>query len=172
MASRLRKSYAAFHQPGPPRRALPILLLAFLLDQLSKWLILFSPAAKSRVPITGFLDFVLIWNTGISYGIFSGNGSIGQLVMVGVTLLICLFFIWMLGEAKTKAGAFGTALIIGGAFGNVIDRIVHGAVVDFISLHYRDYYWYVFNLADIWITLGCILVLIDSFMQKDEAVET
>ena len=134
-------------------------------------MILFSPVDKAPLQVSPFLDFVLVWNTGISYGLFSGNGRTGQLVMVALTLLICLFFVWMLSEAKTRLGASGMALIIGGALGNVIDRIIHGAVVDFISLHYRDYYWYVFNLADIWITVGCILVLIDSFMQNDEAVE-
>lgn len=170
MSNKLKQMLSAFRHPGQPRRALPLLLIACLADQLSKWFILTNAINTAKLEITPFLDFVLVWNTGISYGMFSGNGPTGRLVMVALTFLVCLIFLWMLAEAKTRLSASGIALIIGGAIGNVIDRIHHGAVVDFISLHYGDYYWYVFNLADIWITVGCIFVLIDSFMQKDEAV--
>ncbi len=94
-----------------------------------------------------------------------------RIMMIVFTLLIGLVFLWMLRAAKTRLNAFGLALIIGGALGNVIDRVLRGAVVDFISLHHNDYYWYVFNLADVWITVGCGLVLIDSLRQNDKAID-
>lgn len=133
------------------------------LDLTGKWLIVsfFAFETGRAVPILPFLDFTLIWNSGISYGLFSQQGDTGRIVLIGATILIIGFIGWTLRSVETRLGVAAYGLILGGAVGNLVDRIVHGAVVDFISLHAAGYYWYVFNLADVWICLGVGLLLLD-----------
>ena len=165
----LKNIIAAYQTRPNARQAGLIILLSFFADQISKWLVLSSPVASQSKAILPFLDFTLVWNRGISYGLFSQDSFVAQYGFAVLSLLISLYFIYLISTTSSKAYAWGLGLVIGGALGNGLDRVLHGAVVDFISPHYQDYYWYVFNLADIWITLGCIIVLFDSFFQKEEA---
>lgn len=164
----LKEFYLRLRRCGLARRALMVGMGMMVLDQASKFLVLMGPVAQQRVEITPFLDFILIWNKGISYGLFDQANQAGKIILIGLNIAICGFLLWMLSRVTTKLNAYGLGLIIGGAIGNIIDRVLHGAVVDFISLHTVNYAWYVFNVADIWITVGAILIILDAFVQPKE----
>jgi signal peptidase II len=144
-------------------------LAALILDQASKlWLLLvFDLGRRGAVAVTPFLDLVLAWNTGISYGWFSESGATGQAVLVAVkAVAIVVLAVWM-ARSSTKIATVALGLIIGGAIGNAIDRFAWGAVVDFALLHVqisgKTWNWYVFNLADCAIVAGVAALLYDSF---------
>jgi signal peptidase II len=138
-----------------------VALVSLLLDQASKWgiLLLLPSADPMPIAILPFMDFVLVWNSGISYGFLADHSQVARFGLITLSLLIVGFLLSLLRRELHPWLRFGYALIIGGALGNVIDRVIHGAVVDFISLHGFGYYWYVFNLADIWITMGGGLIV-------------
>lgn len=132
------------------------------LDQTSKWAIVHyygfeTYQAKAVLP---FLDFTLIWNTGISYGILEGSGEAGRWLLSAVAFFAIGLFLWFLKNGETRLSGMAYGLLAGGALGNLVDRLWYGAVVDFISLHWAGFYWYVFNLADVWITFGVGLLLL------------
>jgi len=154
---------------GPRSRDILILaLLGMALDQGFKLWMLFGYdiAARGRVALTPFFDLVMVWNYGVSYGLFQQDGDFGRWLLVAVTLVISVVF-WVWGAAsphRLTAVAFG--LVLAGALGNGIDRVVYGAVADFFHFHVGDFSWYVFNLADVWIVAGVALLLYDSFRNR------
>jgi signal peptidase II len=138
------------------------------LDQLVKlWLIfVFDLGAKGPVKIAPVLDLVLVWNTGISYGLFQQEGELGRWLLFGFTVLaVGLLLVWLV-RANSRLTALALGLIIGGALGNAIDRVAYGAVADFVLFHVTtaswQFRWYVFNLADAAIVAGVIGLLYDS----------
>ena len=125
-----------------------------------------SPATGH--PVGPFLDLVLAWNTGISYGLFPQVGPFGQWALLGVKLIaVALLWIW-LACAGGRFTALALGLIIGGAIGNAIDRVAYGAVADFVLLHVNtatwSFHWYVFNLADVAIVAGVAALLYESLL--------
>ena len=148
---------------GPLSR-LGVLLAAWVfgLDQLSKFWILKIVNLDERPPIqiTPFADLAMAWNEGVSYGLLTTNA---QMVLVVMSLVItAVLWIW-LARAAHPLSAAALGLIIGGALGNVLDRLIYGAVADFFSFHAFGFYWYIFNVADVWIAVGVGLILIESF---------
>jgi signal peptidase II len=144
-------------------------VFVLIADQAVKlWLLYgFNIAARGIVTITPFFDLVLAWNTGISYGWFQNEGPLGQAILIGVkAIAVIVLAIWM-ARSQTKIATLSLGLIIGGAVGNAIDRLIHGAVVDYALLHAqigdKVYNWYVFNLADAAIVAGVAGLLYDSF---------
>ncbi len=142
--------------------------LTFAFDQISKFWILRVINLDERGPIqvTPFLDLVMAWNQGISYGLLETHV---QEVLIALSLVISAFLVAWLARVRhpLQAGAIG--IIIGGAFGNALDRILHGAVADFVLLHWGNWNWYVFNIADIAIVAGVALLLYDGlFSGGDE----
>jgi signal peptidase II len=139
-------------------------LSIFFIDFFTNYFLLnfYDLENKGKVFITPFMDFVLVYNPGISYGLLGGGGEIQRVVLIVLSLLIIAYLIYWIRESNSNFISFGICLIIGGALGNMIDRILYGKVIDFISLHVFDYYWYVFNIADIAIVSGGISVLIYS----------
>ncbi|AVX05309.1 signal peptidase II [Maritalea myrionectae] len=134
--------------------------LALLLDQVHKiyMLNIVGWTGGEIVTVTPFFDYVLAWNTGISYG-WLGDAS--PYVLVGIMGIAMLgLAIWWV-TATTELVKWGIATVLGGALGNLIDRIAYGAVADFFSFHAFGYYWYIFNLADVAIALGLIILLWD-----------
>tara|TARA_B110000971_G_scaffold220433_1_gene264011 strand:+ start:1530 stop:1997 length:468 start_codon:yes stop_codon:yes gene_type:complete len=133
------------------------------LDQTTKWAIVhgFGFAEREAHAVLPFLDFTFIWNPGISYGLLGGSGDAGRWLLSLVALLAIGYFIWMLKAGETWRAGMAYALLAGGALGNLVDRVWYGAVVDFVSLHWDGFYWYVFNLADVWISLGVALMIYD-----------
>jgi signal peptidase II len=142
---------------------LAIAILALAADQAHKyWMIeSYRIAERGRVEITPFLDLVMIWNHGISYGLLQQGSPSGRLLlMVFSVVAVGVLFLWMSNSAS-RLVAVSLGFVIGGALGNIADRIMHGAVADFFSFHYAGWYWYVFNIADVAITAGVIGLIID-----------
>ncbi|HOV03421.1 MAG TPA: signal peptidase II [Hyphomicrobiales bacterium] len=141
--------------------------LVFVLDQASKWglLVGWDIAARGRVAIAPFVDFVLVWNRGVSYGLFQQDGDLGRWLLVAVTLVATVALTLWLARTANRLIALSIGLIVGGALANALDRIVHGAVVDFVLLHAGGFEWYVFNLADVAIVAGAAGLLYDSMTE-------
>ena len=140
---------------------LTIAIAAAAIDQITKLWMLFAFELGSRgiVTLTPFLDLVLTWNTGISYGLFRQDGALGQWALLALTAIaVALLWIW-LSRASSRLTAVALGLIIGGAIGNAIDRMAYGAVADFVLFHVTtasfSFKWYVFNVADAAIVAGC-----------------
>ncbi len=131
-------------------------------DQLSKWWVLkgLKLPEVGSIEFLPFLNFTMVWNRGISMGIPLGE-SLGKWGIVALTFGISAWIAHMLLSTNRQFEGWGYSLILGGALGNIIDRFVHGAVVDFVHLHAAGYSFYVFNLADSAITIGVALLLID-----------
>ena len=129
-------------------------------------------ADRGRVAVTPFLDLVFVKNIGISYSMFDQESYSGQIMLAafGVAAAIALW-IWLSRGTTGRLLAVSLGLIMGGAIGNAIDRVVLGGVADFFSLHAFGFYWYVFNIADVAIVAGVIGLLYDSLMAscKDAA---
>jgi signal peptidase II len=149
---------------------LAVAAVACILDQLSKVWVLkaFDLAGQGAVKIAPFVDLVLTWNTGISYGWFQQEGPLGQSALLALkAVAVALLWIW-LARASSRLSGLALGLIIGGAIGNAIDRLTYGAVADFVLLHAeiggRRFDWYVFNLADVAIVAGVIGLLYESLL--------
>ena len=148
-------------------------ILTFALDQTHKWwmLAIYRIQEKGRVALTSFLDLVFVTNKGVSYGMFAQDGHGGQWVLAAFAVAVSLaMVIWLARGVTNTISALGFGLIIGGALGNALDRVLLGGVADFFSLHAWGYYWYVFNIADIAIVAGVVGLLYDSFVPvRDDA---
>jgi signal peptidase II len=145
-----------------------VAVASMAIDQASKlWLLfVFDIGAREPVHVLPFLDLVLVWNTGISYGLFHQEGLLGQWLLIGFkAVAVVVMWIW-LARADSRLIAIALGLIIGGAAGNAIDRLAYGAVFDFALFHIDriQFEWYVFNLADVAIVAGVALVLYDSLL--------
>jgi signal peptidase II len=138
--------------------------LVVLADQASKaWLLhVYDLDAKGTVTLTPFLDLVLLWNTGISYGLLPQDSTLGRFGLILFAVLASLALTVWLARVASPLTAAAIGLIIGGAFGNAIDRIAYGAVADFFAFHAFGFEWYVFNIADVAIVAGVIGLLYES----------
>ncbi len=133
------------------------------IDQFSKWWLLevFDIASRHRVTVTPFFDLVLVWNRGISYGLLPQEGDVGRFALIAVICAgIAALCVWLVRCGSWRV-AVALGAVIGGGVGNVIDRIVHGAVADFFRFHAYGYEWYVFNLADVAVVAGVAILLYD-----------
>ncbi len=150
---------------GPlSRLGLVIALMALIADQAVKWwmLTVFRIEAKGQVNVTPFFDLVMVWNPGISYGLFPQGSAGGRYVLIGIAVAAVVGLTIWLARARSTIGAAGIGLVIGGAIGNAIDRALYGAVADFFSLHAFGFHWYVFNIADMAIVAGVVGLLYES----------
>src|SRR5262245_44308323 len=147
---------------------LSIAILVVAIDQLHKYwmLAVYDIQSKVRVAIAPFLDLVYVKNTGISYGLFLQETRQGQWLLAGFAgLAVIAMALWLARGVSTKLVAVSLGLVMGGAAGNAIDRLVLGGVADFFSLHAFGLHWpYVFNLADVAIIAGVVGLLYDSLV--------
>jgi len=148
---------------------LVILLVVFVLDRTTKLYILDLAEIDTGVDvyITPYLNLFLIWNKGIAFGLFSIDANIiynSITVLIGLIIITILF---MMLKSNNIQGYF-FALIVGGALGNFYDRIVYTAVPDFIDLHFYDFHWFVFNVADIFITIGVFCLILVELLFNNE----
>ena len=147
---------------------LAIILIIFIFDRATKLYILKLAEVETSVDIyiTSYLNLFLIWNKGIAFGLFSIDGSIiysSITILIGLIIITILFM--MLKNNNIQRYFF--SLIVGGALGNFYDRIVYTAVPDFIDLHFYGFHWFVFNVADIFITIGVFcLILVELFFNN------
>ena len=146
--------------------SLIIILTLFIADRITKNLIINNQEFLSRsVYINDFLNFELVWNTGIGFGLFSLEANllyhfITLLIFIVIMTLIYLIY---LNRINNK---FFFSMIIGGGLGNIYDRLIYHAVPDFIDLHFNQYHWFTFNLADIFITIGIIVILMRDIIKE------
>lgn len=146
--------------------ALAVAGFTFFLDQAHKYwmLYVYDIASKGRVYVTPFLDLYFVKNIGISYSLFNQDSMAGQYLLAGFAVAVSVaLWMWIAHAAQTRLTAIALALIIGGALGNALDRILIGGVADYFSMHAFGYYWYVFNIADCAIVAGVVGLLYDSF---------
>ena len=155
--------------------ALGIAAITCLIDQASKFWLLdgFDLADRGAVPVTRFVDFVLTWNTGISYGLFQQQGTAGTWVLFAFRVAAVIFLWIWLTRAPSRLTAAALGLIIGGAVGNGIDSLHWPGVLDFVLFHVEtagfSFRWYVFNLADVAIVAGVVGLLYESLLSGGAA---
>ena len=151
----------------PVPLGLLVAVLAIGVDQVTKWWILASVMdPPSVINVTPFFNVVLVWNRGISFGMFSNESMAGVWILSLLALIIVGFLFNWLRKAESKRVAVSLGLIIGGALGNVIDRVVHSAVLDFLDFYIGSVRWPAFNAADSFITVGAILLIVDSLFSR------
>jgi signal peptidase II len=122
----------------------------------------------TQVPVTDFFNWVMVWNRGISFGLFNNGSDYGAIILTILSLVIVGAFIMWLRKIDNCWQRAGILMVIGGALGNVIDRLRFGAVADFIDIHVMGYHWPAFNVADSLICVGvCILLIYAVFFEKE-----
>ena len=141
--------------------------VALVADQGSKLFMLYGAnfiqmLPGTSVPVLPFFNLVMVWNPGISYGLFPASGRVGTFLLVGLSVIAVGVLSWLLWRATSRSLAIGYGLIIGGALGNnLVDRVIYGKVADFFHFYGFGYDWYIFNVADMAITIGAILIIYD-----------
>ena len=146
-----------------------IILVIFFLDRITKIYLINLQADGTDIDfyINPFLNFYLVWNTGIGFGLASLEANIYYHILTSVIVIINMGLIFFLIRSK-KVYTYLIALIIGGSLGNLFDRIYYYAVPDFIDLHLDNYHWFIFNVADIFITVGIIGLLAVELLKKEK----
>jgi len=158
-------------QPSRRRLMLSALIAAavLILDQGSKAWILNSVMQPPRViEVTSFFNIVLAWNRGVSFGMFNSESAYGPWLLTGLAIVIVVVLAVWLWKANTCLASLSIALVIGGAAGNVIDRLQYGAVVDFLDVHGFGYHWPAFNVADSAICIGASILVLESLFRRGE----
>ena len=139
-------------------------LIIFFLDRISKFKII-NNFNESAYFVNNYINIDLIWNIGIGFGLFSTNSSLLYnlvTLLIGVVIII-LIYVFMKSDNIEK---FSYAIIIGGASGNFYDRMIYKAVPDYIDIHYNNFHWFTFNVADIFITIGILIFIIKDYLKK------
>ena len=145
---------------------LALALLLVVVDQLTKWLIVGQFALGDGRIVTGFFNLVRAHNTGAAFSFLAQAGGWQRWLFTGIGVLACVLMVWMLrSHPGQKLFGFAIACILGGAIGNVIDRLVHGYVVDFLDFHWAGWHFPAFNVADSAITLGAACLLLDEVLR-------
>jgi signal peptidase II len=141
-------------------------VLSLVADQGSKIALLYGAsfwrmAPGETIPVLPFFNLVMVWNPGISYGLFPASGRLGTWALEAATLAVIVFLGFWLWKSRDSLVALGCGLIVGGGLGNLIDRLLYGRVADFFHFHGFGYDWYVFNIADLAVTLGAVAFIYD-----------
>ena len=144
---------------------LTLILIIFFLDRYSKFFVI-NNFSESTYYINRYFNLDLIWNIGIGFGLLSTDSSLFYNLVTIFIGLVILFLAFVFFTSK-NIEKFIYSVIIGGALGNFYDRLFYKAVPDFIDLHYNNFHWFTFNVADIFITMGIIIFLTNSFFIKD-----
>jgi signal peptidase II len=150
-------------------KGLGLAAIIAVLDQISKWwvtAVLMQP--PENITILPFFNIVLAYNRGVSFGLFPAGSETGKWILIGLTSAITIVLIVMLARAANRLNIIAFGLIIGGAVGNITDRVIVGAVVDFLDFHAFGYHWPAFNVADSAIFIGAGLLIIEHLFIRDE----
>ena len=160
--------------PRPREWGLVAAAAALFADQASKFGLLYGAGflhmgPGQAIPVLPFFNLVMVWNPGISYGLFPASGRMGTWALIGMSVIAIGVLSWLLWRASSRALAIGYGLIIGGALGNnLVDRLVYGKVADFFHFYGFGYDWYVFNVADIAITFGAVAIIYEVLKPQPE----
>ena len=142
-----------------------------LLDQVTKKLVMAALQPGDSIPIAPFTNLVLWFNQGAAFSFLADGTGWQRLLLIGIAVGAVVLIVWLLARHRAeRLFCGGLALVLGGAIGNLWDRILHGHVVDFVLLHAGGYYWPAFNLADSAITIGAAVIIIDGFRQRHRAM--
>jgi signal peptidase II len=150
------------------RNGLVIAVVVILLDQVTKWIALDGlNLGENPIGVTSFFNLVLVWNRGVSFGMFNNAGAAGPWILSGLAIAVVFGLLYWLRQAEAWLTVTALGLVIGGALGNVIDRFRFGAVVDFLDFHIAGYHWPAFNVADAAICVGAVLLLLDGLLSPE-----
>ena len=143
-----------------------IIILCFFVDRISKIKIIEFQEYNSSYYVNDFINFDLVWNTGIGFGLFSSLSGLIYNILTIIIGFVIIFLIYLITKSKFLEKVF-ISLILGGALGNFYDRIFYYAVPDFIDIHYNNFHWFTFNIADIFITLGILILIFKDIFKKN-----
>ena len=151
---------------SPARIGYLAAILTFVADQASKLFLLFGLELPMREPVAlgPFVNLIVVWNRGISYGMFQQGTDFGRWLLVALSIVATIGIGFWIGRAAGRVLTLALGLLAGGAVGNAVDRAAYGAVFDFVQLQAGGYSWYVFNVADIAIVAGVVGLLYDSLI--------
>ena len=145
-----------------------IIFIFFIsIDLLTKYIVKANLVLNQSISLTVNIDLVYVQNYGVSFGLFSHTLSYWVFILIGLIIVLFIFYLMITSNKKLEKNSY--FIIIIGAMGNIIDRFFNTYVVDFISLHYNNYYWPTFNLADIYITIGIIMLLFSIITNSKES---
>lgn len=153
-------------------KGLGLAAAVLILDQVTKWWILGTVMQPPRIiPVTPFFNLVMGWNQGVSFGFLNSESSGGALLIsLAVVAITAVLGVWLYRADRLRV-ALGIGLIIGGALGNLADRVYWGAVLDFLDFYAGDYHWPAFNVADSGISIGAAVLILDSLFNREKALK-
>ncbi|CAN5209535.1 signal peptidase II [soil metagenome] len=157
--------------PANRRLGFTLAILVFAADQFSKYMVAvpFGLRERGQIVITSFFNLTWVENYGVSLGMLTADTNVGRWLLVGLTALISVGVIVWLWREKNRQDAFGLGLVLGGAVGNIIDRVRFSHVVDFADLHFGEFRpFLVFNVADAAITIGVLILLFRALLVRDK----
>lgn len=145
-------------------RYLWIAVVVLVFDQLTKFMVADYLTKHGEIHLAPFLNFVLVHNTGAAFGFLGGAGGWQNIFFIIVAVVASIFILWLTWrlDSKDKLLAVALMLVLGGALGNLTDRLIHGYVIDFVDVYYQNRHWPAFNVADSAITIGAVLLLLDT----------
>ncbi len=147
--------------------SLLIVIFIFIFDRITKIKIINHQLSNSQIFVNDFVNLNLVWNTGIGFGLLSSQTNLIYNLISAVIFIIILFIIYIIVKS-TFVDKILFSLILGGAIGNFYDRLAYFAVPDFIDLHYQNFHWFTFNIADIFITIGILIIICKEIFIKNE----
>ena len=146
-----------------------IILFIFLIDRISKQLVIYldNNNLNTEIFLSKFLNIQLIWNEGVAFGLFSSDNTFFYHSLTGFIILIILILIYFFIKSNGLE-KYSFLIILGGSLGNVYDRLAYSAVPDFIDIHYHNFHWFIFNVADIFITIGVLSLIYIELVFKNK----
>ena len=145
-----------------------IIISIFILDRLSKFYVIYLDKINSgsEIYLSKYLNIYLIWNEGIAFGLFSfDEKNLYNYLTILILIIVVFLLFWIIKSNGIQK--YALSMIFGGALGNLFDRIFYRAVPDFIDLHINNFHWFIFNIADIFITIGVFLMILSEFIVKE-----
>ncbi|MBP5343600.1 MAG: lipoprotein signal peptidase [Alphaproteobacteria bacterium] len=143
-----------------------ISLFIFVLDFISKWIATTYLVAHEPIKVLPIFNFYLTYNSGVSFSMLTAHSELGIMLLIGLALAICLGIIYMIRQERDHLVRIALAMILGGALGNVFDRLRYGAVIDFLDFYWQKYHFPAFNIADSAICIGAGLILLQILRRK------
>lgn len=137
--------------------------LIALADQMIKWLVQQSMAYGQSVEITLFFNWVHVWNKGAAFSLFADGGGWQRYFFIAIAVVVSAVLVKLIRDSHQRTESLALAMVLGVAFGNVIDRVFRGYVVDYLDFHWQSWHWPAFNLADVFIVLGVAMIFATSF---------
>ena len=163
---KIDKSFFSFGYQKNNLQCLLLVILIFTLDRLSKIKIIDHQINNNKIYINDFINLDLVWNTGIGFGFLSSNDNLIYNSITVVIGIVIFFIIYLIINSKLIDKIL-FSVVLGGALGNFFDRLVYFAVPDFIDLHYERFHWFTFNIADIFISIGVIILITKELLLKN-----